>query len=155
MTDMTETELILLGEIGKTAFANLISTLSSREDSTYNVVGWNGNSSELGRLVQQGELCPASSFAVVAEGMRRYRRQESQQREDTDSMRNLAKIILEGSGVYGEAREIDEQTLLAQIQRFVTSHGGEFQGGVDWQEFIADVSERLKKKADAIDEANR
>lgn len=70
-------------------------------------------------------------------------------------MRELAQVLLDGSGVYGQAKGMDESVLLEQIKKYVTSHGGEFQEGVDWQNFIAEVSAKLKSKANAIDEVNR
>lgn len=154
---MTETsaEMDVMKEMGGETFQNLMRVLSARESANYNVAGWGGNSAELGMLVEKGELYPASTFAVVSEGAKRYKRSEPQAREDTDSMRELAQILLEGSGVYGQAKGIDEKVLLEQIKRYVTSHGGDFQEGVDWQSFIEEVATKMRTKANAIDDVNR
>lgn len=154
---MTETsmEMDVMKEMGGETFQSLMRVLSARESANYNVAGWGGSSAELGMLVEKGELYPASTFAVVSEGAKRYKRSEPQAREDTDSMRELATVLLEGADVYGKAKGVDESVLLEQIKKYVTSHGGEFQDGVDWQAFIAEVSGKLKNKANAIDEVNR
>jgi hypothetical protein len=144
-----------IAEVGKDRFGELVRVLKGREDQGYNSAGWEGTSNNLETQVGGGLLCPASAFAVVAEGMFRYKRQDPQIREDTDSLREFAKVLSDGSEIYGQSDKIDGAGLKDQIKKYVESYGGTFDDKTDWQEFIRTRSERLKSKADLIDEANR
>jgi hypothetical protein len=114
-----------------------------------------GSSADLAKSVESGELYPVSAFAVVAEGMKRYKRSEATAIEDTDSMRTLAGFLSDGSHAYGQAQQIDRKPLEAQIKMYLLAHGGIFEEGVNWQDFIQEISDKVKKKASAIDEVNR
>jgi hypothetical protein len=153
MSETVESQNI--NEIGKDGFIKLVGVLKGREDQRYNAVGWGGSSSELKTQVEDGLLCPASSFAVVAEGIVRYKRLDPQMRENTDSLRDLSTVLSSGSEIYGEATKIDAAGLKSQIKKYIESHGGTFDENINWQEFIKTRSEKLKAKADAIDEVNR
>jgi hypothetical protein len=142
-------------ELGGDVFDNLTLVLKKREENKYNLAGWEGTAADLKIQVENGNLCPASSFAVVAEGMVRYKRPEERMDDDTDSMRDLAKVLSEGSKIYGQAKELNEAKLKNQIKKYVESHGGVFDDSINWQNFIEERSDRLIKKANAIDEANR
>jgi hypothetical protein len=91
----------------------------------------------------------------VAEGIVRYKRSDPQMRENTDSLRDLSAVLSYGSEIYDQSAKIDAAGLRSQIKKYVESHGGTFDENTDWQEFIKTRSERLKAKADAIDEVNR
>jgi len=152
---MSELETLKMEEIGEKSFGRLLGVLSAREANGFNAVGWSGTSTELQELVEAGELCPSSSFAVVAEGMNRYKRIGTDMVEDTDSVRKLSEIMGAGADDYRQARQIDENVLVEQIKGYLLAHGGEFQDGTDWVTYIQDISNRLLKKANAIDVANR
>lgn len=153
MPEIVESQNI--SEIGKDGFAKLVGVLKGREDQRYNAVSWNGSSGELKTQVKGGILCPASSFAVVAEGIVRYKRLDSQMQENTDSLRDLSAVLSGGSEIYGQADKIDAAGLKSQVKKYVESHGGTFDENIDWQEFIKTMSIKLKAKADAIDEVDR
>lgn len=145
-----------ISEIGKEQLGSLIRVLETREGSGYNAVGWGGTSSELKAQTESRSLYPASSFAVVAEGISRYKRQPgSSLIEDTDSMRELSQMLVAGSEVFKKVSEIDSATVLDQIKRFVESNGGIFDVNTDWPEFIRERAERITQKANAIDDVNR
>ncbi len=152
MTEISEPQNIK--EIGENDFTQLVSVLKAREDEGYTVVGWQGTSSDLSRLVNEGELCPASSFAVVAEGISRYKRTNPKMREDTDSLRELSKVLERGSQVYIQAAMIDEVAVKDQVKKYVDSNGGSFDNSTNWGEFIADRAAKLQAKANAIDDVN-
>ena len=155
MSETVESQNI--SEIGKDGFTKLVEVLEGREDQEkkYNAVGWSGSSSDLKTQVEGGLLCPASSFAVVAEGIVRYKRTDPEMRENTDSLRDLSDVLSNGSEIYGQADKIDAAGLKSQIKKYIESHGGTFDENINWQEFIKTRSERLKAKADAIDEVNK
>ncbi|MGA2910504.1 MAG: hypothetical protein ABSE04_01745 [Candidatus Microgenomates bacterium] len=152
MSETVESQNI--SEVGRDSFVRFVGILKDREGQKYNAVGWEGTGSELQSQVEGGALCPASSFAVVAEGIFRYKWQGPQMKEDTDSLRDLSKALLAGSEIYGQAAQIDVAAIKAQIKKYVESHGGRYDGQTDWQEFIKTRAVRLKSKADAIDAAD-
>jgi len=153
MTETVDSQDI--NEIGKPDFTELSNTLANREDKGYNVVGWNGTNGELQAHVNDGVLCPATSFAVVAEGIARYKNTNPERSENTDSLRELSKILLKGSEVFAQAYMVDGNSLKDQIRKYVESHGGLFDNETDWEAFIKDRADKLKTKADAIDQANK
>lgn len=144
-----------IAEIGKEGFDRLVVVLGKREGEKYNSVGWGGTSVDLKNQIGSNFLCPASAFAVVSDGISRYKRQEPQIYEDTESLRELAKVLSDGSEIYGQANEIDKVGLKDQIKKYVESHGGTFDDSINWQNFIKERSDRLMAKADTIEEANR
>ena len=141
-------------ETGKDGFIRLAAVLENREMEGYNSAGWDGTSAELRALVSNNSLCSASAFAVVAEGLTRYRRQGSELREQTDSLRDFSGVLSSGSEIFSEASKIDKTTLLGQIKSYVESHGGAFDASVDWQGLIGERAQILAQKADAFDAIN-
>lgn len=152
MTETGETQSI--SEIGIDMFNNLVTVLEDRESRGINRNGWNGTSANLKESVKEGRLCPASSFAIVADGLTRFKPSEPRAVENTDSLRKLGDILLEGSNVYEQASQIDEETIKGQIKSWVESHGGEFNESMNWREFINEKGNKLRSKADAIEAAN-
>ncbi len=153
MSESAETPSIV--EIGKGQFDRLASVLGQREGSKYNLVGWGGSTADLRTSVEGKALYPSSAFAVVAEGISRYKRGEERMYDDTDSMRELSQALADGSEVYGQAKELDETTLKSQIKEYLQSHGGVYDENINWQDFIAERATRIKNRADQIDEVNR
>lgn len=149
MTEITSSTDIR--EIGIDGFSRLVKVLQDREGKRYNDIGWGGTATELQKGINEGNLVPASAFAVVSEGMVRYTRKEKEVRSNTDSLRFLAKSLLEGAEVYHQASQVDMATLKKQIGAFVKSHGGNFDEGLNWEAFIKERATRLKKKADDTD----
>jgi hypothetical protein len=136
-------------EIGKKEFGDLAKILKNRVNQKYNVVGWGGNVDDL------IPLYPASAFAIVSDGITKYKRKEPTAHEDTDSLRELSAVLLKGSVIYGQTKEVDTIKIEEQIKGYIESHGGVFDKTIDWGGFIKERSVRIKEKADAIDEVNK
>jgi len=143
-----------IAEMGKDGFGKLTVALENRDRERYNSVGWGGTTADLKELVGSNSLCPASAFAVVVEGLVKYKRQESELRENTDSLRELAGALSSGSGIFKNAYEIGGPTLLGQIRNYVESHGGVFNESINWQDLLNERSQILIRKADAFDAIN-
>ena len=140
-----------IAEIGQQESNRLVGVLGEREANGYNSVGWEGTSDELRARIGNNSLCPASAFAVVAEGLARYRRQEPSLREDINFLRDFAQALSSGAEIFGEAFKIDKPTLLNQIRGYVNSHDGSFDESINWEDFIRVQARRLNERADRFE----
>ncbi|MFH1971280.1 MAG: hypothetical protein ABIJ05_02755 [Patescibacteria group bacterium] len=150
-----KSESLKIAEIGRQEFDRLTSVLNNRESNEYNLVGWEGTVIDLKSEVESNSLYPASAFAVVSEGISRYKRTDERMNDDTESMRELANVLYKGSDIFGRAGEFDEAGLKDQIKKYIESHDGKFDININWKDFIKERADRIKNKADSIDEANR
>ncbi len=148
-------ETLGVEEVGRSQFDRLSTVLGERESQGYNIVGWGGNNSELRTQVESNALYPTSAFAVVAEGVSRYKRVGDRILDDSDSMRDLASALSGGAEVFPQANAINEAQLKAQIRQYLESHGGVFDESTDWQSFIQTQAGKIKSRAAAVDEMNR
>lgn len=143
-------EIPNISELGKSELSNMVDVLKERESKGYNIITWGGKTSDLEDNVAGGKLCPASSFAVVSEGIFNTVRTNPNAFDDTDSLRRLSQVLIVGSDIYGQASEVDNDGIKKQIKAYVESQGRVFDEKTDWQEFIKTRGERLKTRADAM-----
>ena len=156
MTETSEkSEPLKIAEIGRQEFDELCTILNNRENNKYNLVRWEGKVIDLKNEVDSNSLYPASAFAVVSEGISRYKRTDERMNDDTDSMRDLANVLSEGSDIFGRASEFDEAALKDQIKKYIESHDEKYDININWKDFIKERADRIKNKANSIDEANR
>lgn len=142
-------------EIGSQEFNQLTEVLNHREAKGYNLVGWDGTSIDLKNEVNNKLLCPASAFAVVSDGVYKYKRPEIRMNDETDSMRDFASALIKGSIIFKQATDIDATKIYSQIKKYFKSHQREFDENLSWPDFIKERADRIKQKADKIDEVNR